>query len=176
MKKLVWALSALVCLSYAPGFGQSTFGTILGTVKTIGECHSRRGRHGHERGHWDRAYGHIEWRRPIPVSEHATGNVRDRRREVGFRHRKDGSGHIGRAAGTTPRSRHGIGCRPAKVWWSGGGRAVNTENANISNTINNNVVTNLPANYRGASSSPLAAIVALPNVQQDQNGTCISSR
>lgn len=49
--------------------------------------------------------------------------------------------------------------------------AVNTENANISNTINNNVVTGLPANYRGASSSPLNAIVALPNVQQDQNGT-----
>ena len=49
--------------------------------------------------------------------------------------------------------------------------AVNTENANISNTINNNAVVNLPANYRGASSSPLAAIVALPNVQQDQNGT-----
>jgi hypothetical protein len=48
---------------------------------------------------------------------------------------------------------------------------VNTENANISNTIGNSEVTQLPANYRGASTSPLGAIVSLPNVQQDQNGT-----
>ena len=47
---------------------------------------------------------------------------------------------------------------------------VNTENANISSTISNTVVTDLPMNYRGASSSPLAAIAAMPNVQQDQNG------
>jgi hypothetical protein len=48
---------------------------------------------------------------------------------------------------------------------------VNTENANISNTIGNSEVTQLPANYRGSSTSPLGAIVSLPNVQQDQNGT-----
>ncbi len=48
--------------------------------------------------------------------------------------------------------------------------AVNTENANIANTMNNAEVTELPANYRGSSTSPLGAIVASANVQQDQNG------
>ena len=47
---------------------------------------------------------------------------------------------------------------------------VNTENANIANSMTNAEVTQLPANYRGASTSPLGAIVASPNVQQDQNG------
>ena len=38
------------------------------------------------------------------------------------------------------------------------------------NTMSNQEVTELPANYRGASTSPLGAIVASPNVQQDQYG------
>ena len=48
--------------------------------------------------------------------------------------------------------------------------AINTENATIVNTMSNQEVTQLPANYRGASTSPLGAIVAQPNVQQDQYG------
>ena len=48
--------------------------------------------------------------------------------------------------------------------------AINTENATIVNTMSNEEVTQLPANYRGASTSPLGAIVAQPNVQQDQYG------
>ena len=48
---------------------------------------------------------------------------------------------------------------------------INTENANIANTMNHEEVTQLPANFRGASTSPLGAIVASANVQQDQNGT-----
>ena len=48
--------------------------------------------------------------------------------------------------------------------------AINTENATIVNTMSGNEVTDLPANYRGASTSPLGAIVASPNVQQDQYG------
>jgi hypothetical protein len=48
--------------------------------------------------------------------------------------------------------------------------AINTENATIVNTMNNQEVTELPANYRGASTSPLGAIVASANVQQDQFG------
>jgi len=48
--------------------------------------------------------------------------------------------------------------------------AINTENATIVNTMNNQEVTQLPANYRGASTSPLGAIVASANVQQDQFG------
>jgi len=47
---------------------------------------------------------------------------------------------------------------------------INTENATIVNTMSGNEVTDLPANYRGASTSPLGAIVASPNVQQDQYG------
>jgi len=47
---------------------------------------------------------------------------------------------------------------------------INTENATISSTMNNQQITQLPANYRGASTSPLGAIVALPNVQQDSTG------
>jgi hypothetical protein len=50
------------------------------------------------------------------------------------------------------------------------GAVINTENATISSSMNNQQITQLPANYRGASTSPLGAIVALPNVQQDQNG------
>jgi hypothetical protein len=48
--------------------------------------------------------------------------------------------------------------------------AINTENATIVNTMTNQEVTQLPANYRGASTSPLGAIVASANVQQDQFG------
>ena len=47
---------------------------------------------------------------------------------------------------------------------------LNTENATISSTMNSAQVAQLPANYRGGSTSPLGAIVALPNVQQDQTG------
>jgi hypothetical protein len=47
---------------------------------------------------------------------------------------------------------------------------VNTENATIVNTMGNQEVTQLPANYRGGSTSPLGAIVASANVQQDKNG------
>jgi len=47
---------------------------------------------------------------------------------------------------------------------------MNTENATISSTMNNQQVTQLPSNYRGASTSPLAAIVSSPGVQQDDSG------
>ena len=43
-----------------------------------------------------------------------------------------------------------------------------TENG--AQNIDNKQVTQLPANYRGSSTSPLAAIVAAPNVQQDSSG------
>jgi hypothetical protein len=48
--------------------------------------------------------------------------------------------------------------------------AVNTENAIIGDTKNFKQVVQLPMNYRGASDSPLAALVAVPGVQQDSNG------
>ncbi|HTS49308.1 MAG TPA: TonB-dependent receptor [Bryobacteraceae bacterium] len=48
--------------------------------------------------------------------------------------------------------------------------AINTENATIANTMGSEEVTGLPSNYRGASTSPLGAIVASANVSQDQFG------
>jgi hypothetical protein len=47
---------------------------------------------------------------------------------------------------------------------------INTENATISETLNTQEVEDLPSNYRGASTSPLAAIVSVPDVQQDSQG------
>jgi hypothetical protein len=47
---------------------------------------------------------------------------------------------------------------------------INTENATISSTMSNQQVTQLPSNYRGGSTSPLAAIVSAPGVQQDDSG------
>ena len=47
---------------------------------------------------------------------------------------------------------------------------INTDNATIVATMTTQEVTELPSNYRGASTSPLGAIVASANVQQDQYG------
>lgn len=48
--------------------------------------------------------------------------------------------------------------------------AVNTENGTISDTKGFQEVTELPVNYRGATTSPLSALVTVPSVQQDSNG------
>jgi hypothetical protein len=48
--------------------------------------------------------------------------------------------------------------------------AINTENATISDTKGFQEVTELPINYRGATTSPLGALVAVPGVQQDSSG------
>ena len=48
--------------------------------------------------------------------------------------------------------------------------AVNTENAAIGDTKNFHQVVQLPMNYRGGNDSPLAALVAVPGVQQDSSG------
>jgi hypothetical protein len=48
--------------------------------------------------------------------------------------------------------------------------AINTENGTIARSIDNRDITSLPMNYRGSATSPLAAIVSLPNVQQDNQG------
>ena len=48
--------------------------------------------------------------------------------------------------------------------------SINTENATISDTKSFTEVTQLPVNYRGATSSPLGALVTVPGVQQDSNG------
>lgn len=48
--------------------------------------------------------------------------------------------------------------------------ALNTENATIADTKDYRQITQLPVNYRGASTSPLSAILAVPGVQQDTGG------
>jgi hypothetical protein len=47
---------------------------------------------------------------------------------------------------------------------------VNTENGTIGDTKKFNQVVQLPMNYRGGNDSPLAALVAVPGVQQDSGG------
>jgi len=47
---------------------------------------------------------------------------------------------------------------------------VNTENGTLADTKKFNQVVQLPMNYRGGNDSPLAALVAVPGVQQDGNG------
>lgn len=49
--------------------------------------------------------------------------------------------------------------------------ALNTESGTIGDTKNFKQVTQLPVNYRGATTSPLAAIATVPSVQQDSNGS-----
>jgi hypothetical protein len=48
---------------------------------------------------------------------------------------------------------------------------INTESGTIGDTKNFQQVTQLPVNYRGATTSPLAAISTVPSVQQDSNGS-----
>jgi hypothetical protein len=48
--------------------------------------------------------------------------------------------------------------------------AINTENGTLADSKNFQQVTQLPVNYRGATTSPLAAIATVPGVQQDNNG------
>jgi hypothetical protein len=48
---------------------------------------------------------------------------------------------------------------------------INTESGTIGDTKNFQQVTQLPVNYRGATTSPLAAIATVPSVQQDSNGS-----
>ena len=47
---------------------------------------------------------------------------------------------------------------------------VNTENATLGDTKKFTQVVQLPVNYRGGNDSPLAALVAVPGVQQDSGG------
>lgn len=47
---------------------------------------------------------------------------------------------------------------------------IDTENATIADTKDGELVAELPVNYRGATTSPLAAVVTIPGVQQDSSG------
>jgi hypothetical protein len=47
---------------------------------------------------------------------------------------------------------------------------INTENGTIGDTKDFQLITDLPVNYRGTTTSPLAMLVTVPGVQQDANG------
>jgi hypothetical protein len=51
-----------------------------------------------------------------------------------------------------------------------GGPVINTENGTIGDTKDFGQLTNLPVNYRGATTSPLAMLATVPGAQQDANG------
>ncbi|HEX4019689.1 MAG TPA: TonB-dependent receptor [Acidobacteriaceae bacterium] len=53
---------------------------------------------------------------------------------------------------------------------SGGQDQVNTENGTISDSKNNQLMTQLPLNNRATTTSPLGALLLSPNVQQDSSG------
>jgi hypothetical protein len=48
--------------------------------------------------------------------------------------------------------------------------AINTENATLADTKDFVQMSELPVNYRGATTSPMAALAAVPGAQQDANG------
>jgi len=50
------------------------------------------------------------------------------------------------------------------------GPVIDTENSTISDSKNFQQITNLPVNYRGATTSPLAMLATVPGAQQDANG------
>lgn len=50
------------------------------------------------------------------------------------------------------------------------GPAIDTENGTIGDTKDFKEITNLPVNYRGATTSPLAMLATVPGAQQDPNG------
>jgi hypothetical protein len=52
----------------------------------------------------------------------------------------------------------------------GSGPVINTENATIGDTKDFAQITNLPVNYRGATTSSLAMLATVPGAQQDANG------
>ena len=47
---------------------------------------------------------------------------------------------------------------------------INTENGTIGDTKDFQQITNLPVNYRAATTSPLAMLATVPGAQQDANG------
>jgi Carboxypeptidase regulatory-like domain len=51
-----------------------------------------------------------------------------------------------------------------------GGPLINTENGTIGDSKDFKEITNLPVNYRGATTSPLAMLATVPGAQQDANG------
>ena len=172
MKKFVWSICALwglwACL---PALGQSTFGTILGTVQdqsgavipdamvtaTNLDTNTVRTATSNSAGQYE--FANMQAGR-YSINAEKAGFSAVKVENVTLEARQE------RRVDLTM----GLAAVQQTVEVSTEVAAVNTENANIANTMNNTEVTQLPANYRGASTSPLGAIVASPNVQQDRTG------
>jgi len=172
MRNLIWSIGVLVCLCACQlGLGQSTFGTFVGTVQdqsgaviadakvtaTNLDTNAARTANSNSAGGYEFAnmqagrYS-ITAEKPGFSTVQANNINLDARQE----RRIDLTMNLASVQETVV-----VNTEAA---------AVNTENANIANTMNNAEVTQLPANYRGGSTSPLGAIVASPNVQQDRTG------
>ncbi len=165
-----WFLAACLCLpGYA--FAQSTFGTILGTVQdqsgsiladvTVTATNVDTGG---TRSAPSNAAGQYQF----PNMQPGTYSVSAAK--AGFASVKTDGVTLDARQERRVDLTMSVAAVQQTVEVNAAAATINTENANISNMINNTAVTDLPMNYRGASSSPLGAIVALPNVQQDQNG------
>jgi len=63
-----------------------------------------------------------------------------------------------------------LAVQATEVTVSAGAAAINTENGTVSDTMNEQSVTQLPMNSRAVSSSPLAALAVSPSVVEDSQG------
>lgn len=155
----------------APAFAQSTFGSILGTlldssggIVSGGEIEITNLDENTTRKTASNDSGVYQFLNLQPgryaLSAAKSGFATARVREVSLEARQERRVDLTLALATVQQT----------VEVQAAGAVINTENATISSTMNNQQITELPANYRGGSTSPLGAIVALPNVQQDQNG------
>ncbi|HEY7392937.1 MAG TPA: TonB-dependent receptor [Bryobacteraceae bacterium] len=169
--RICFLIASCGLLACAPAFSQSTFGAILGTLQDTsgaviagGDVEIRNLDENTSRKTVSNASGIYEFLNLPPgrysLTANKAGFTTARAPEIGLEARQER--RVDLALGLTSVQQN--------VEVQAAAAVINTENATISSTINNQQVTELPANYRGASTSPLGAIVALPNVQQDQNG------
>ena len=169
--QLVLILVSCGLLGCAPAFAQSTFGSILGTVQDAsggaipgGEIEIRNLDENTTRKATTNTSGLYQFQNLPPgryslsavKSGFATAQVSEFALEARQERRLDLTLTLASVQQT--------------VEVQAAAAVLNTENATISSTMNSMQVAQLPANYRGGSTSPLGAIVALPNVQQDQTG------
>ena len=173
--RLSWLLVASCCLvGCAPAFSQSTFGTLLGTVQD---------QSGSVIPGANITAINLDTATTRTVISNNAGQYLFPNMQPGtysITAEKSGFGTV-KADSVTLDARQerrvdlsmGLASVQQTVEVATEAATVNTENGNIANTLTGAEVTQLPANYRGASTSPLGAIVASPNVQQDQNGTIV---
>jgi len=167
-----WVVVSYALLACAPAFSQSTFGTILGTVQDAsggsvagGEIEIRNLDENTTRRTASNESGLYQFLN-LPAGRYTlsatkAGFATARVSEVALEARQERRLDLTLSLANVQEV----------VEVQAAATAINTENATISATMDNQQIAQLPSNYRGGSTSPLGAIVGLPNVQQDQNGT-----